>query len=73
MTINLTPDQAAVLSQKQAIINATKLELTHAEEKLNLLITGLAMGLGIQGNFTYSLSGSLLQINLPEPTPIVEE
>lgn len=73
MTITLTPEQVAVVSQKQGIINAAKLELNHAEEKLNLLITGIAMGRGIQGNFTYSLTGSSLQIDLPIPTPIVEE
>ena len=73
MNITLTPEQINLINQKQAVVQATRLEASHAEEKLNLLITGIASGKGVNGSFNCTISGDELIISFPEPPTHIEE
>lgn len=73
MEINLTQDQITLIAQRQGFVNATKLELNHAQDKLDSLIVGIATSKGVSTNFTYSIAGTKLVIQLPpEPEPLPE-
>lgn len=66
MDIKLTPDQIAKINEKQAQVEQLKRELSHAEEKRDLIVYSIATAKGALGDFTYSFDKDTLIITQGE-------
>ena len=73
MRIPLNDTQKTRIAQRQSQIRSQEMELNHSKDKLNDFIVGIATARGVIGDFTWTIKEDALEIELPEPTPAIEE
>jgi hypothetical protein len=73
MEITLNETQVALLKQRQAGVNVCQVELSHAQDKMNDFVTGIATSRGVMGQFSYRVQEDKLVLEFPEVKPPIEE
>jgi hypothetical protein len=69
MRIELNNNQLQVVASKQSIISHLRAELNHAQEKMDLYVSGIATAKGVEDSFRYEIKDSAIVI---EEKPVTD-